>query len=193
MITQLPIKCQTSSSHNTYSLGVSDVYDTIAGRLMWDNDKRNIPIPKIGAVASALMAYTVMSIADHTNFEYRRLPSDRHGYTPLYVFNKPKDSMDFVFAENYSEYDTRVLRDYYTADALEVIVDDIRYLILSELYRMTPNTYFSHKVTISLPHVRCLFVTIHNEDMVECDEDIIHDGADGGLHLPEGLSSIYGD
>lgn len=193
MITQPQTKCQTSSNHNTYSVSISEVYDNIAGYLMWGNDKRLIPINQISTVASALLCFAIKEICEHVSFEHQELPSDRFGFTPMYVYNKPENRTDFIITEDYNTYDTSVLHHYYTGETLDLIVDDIRYLILSIIYAMIPNTSFSHTVGISLPHVRCMFVTIHNEDMVECDEDIIHDGADCGLHYPEGFGSLYGD
>ncbi|UVD32249.1 hypothetical protein [Vibrio phage phiKT1028] len=160
---------------------------------MYENDIRPIPLSQTAEVATALLAETINVIGRLPGFKYTHTPADIPSFKPINFFDKEKDYMDFVIVTEYPEYDTRILREFYTADTLELILTDIQYLVLRPIYQLTPNTGFQHTVKISLPHILCLLVTVHQEDLVEYHESVFHDGADSGLHHPESFDRLFGN
>lgn len=159
--------------------------------LMYDNDIRPIPLEKTADVQAGLLYLGIKRACDHPKFKLERTPSEPVKYEALYFYDKTAEREDFEIVTLYPEYDISYLNRYYTSEVLDEITSEIQFGVLQLLYSVTPNTYFDHVVTVTVPHTEFLVVTVHEDDLEESDADDISDATDGGLHSETMFDGLY--
>lgn len=193
MITQHKMNSTKSSKANLFVVSLNEVIELVTTGLMYENDLNRIPLEQTAPVATALIARAVREIASHPSFEYEHLPSELVSYTLVYFNYESKGQTDLNYVPEYLEYETKLLRRYYTPDTLDDILTDIQYKVLQSIYGLTPNTTFTKPVKLMLPSIHGLHVFIEPEDLEEADADLISDGSDSGLHSTALLDRFLGD
>ncbi|QDH47530.1 hypothetical protein HWC35_gp136 [Vibrio phage USC-1] len=182
----------SSNETKVVSVDLSQVNQLVYD-LMFDNDLRSIPTERIADVKAGLIYQTLRDICSDSKFKLCVAPSEPSKYEVIYFQNKLQDRVDFEIHLTSLEYETTLLHRYYSAGVLEDILTDIGYAFYQILYSMTPNTRFEHEVQLALPNIGHLIVSVHKDDLRECNADDISDTTISGLYTEALLDRFHGD